>query len=311
MPRRSPLRTVRATRRGMRLKQATRACGLAYAGFRPGRARSPRRQEAGTRRVAFPHCLEDSLPQSPYLPLTVRPGDPVPIDRCPGRSPAEDPRVRSPYRRLTCPSVPAALANHSSKAHLPMWARFRARAPPGIRPVIRTDQRRADRPRSLSCRLSAAGIGFLGILYPPGLGPSLPPAYRHTASAWRTPTGFPCSARMRHDWGWVPSLPRGRWCPHGRARSLAAICRLPTARPLWSSRRSTPSRDVWLTRHQRGFTGIHPMPSLPLACGPRTERTLLGFSVSFAPDRHWQRRSRTSWRGQVSDIDPGYVFSIG
>jgi hypothetical protein len=88
-----------------------------------------------------------------------------------------------------------------SPAHVGALSRPGTR--PGIRPVIRTDQRRADRPRSLSCRLSAAGIGFLGILYPPGLGPSLPPAYRHTASAWRTPTGFPCSARMRHDWGWV------------------------------------------------------------------------------------------------------------
>src|SRR5690349_24584055 len=36
----------------------------------------------------------------------------------------------------------------SSKAHLPMWARFRARtgSPPGIRPVMRDDQRRAGRP---------------------------------------------------------------------------------------------------------------------------------------------------------------------
>ena len=49
--------------------------------------------------------------------------------------------------------------------------------------------------------------------------------------AWRTRTGFPCSARMRHDWGWAPPIPRGRWCPHGRAQSLAATCRLPTAGP--------------------------------------------------------------------------------
>src|SRR5690348_3540182 len=36
----------------------------------------------------------------------------------------------------------------SSKAHLPMWARLRARtgSPPGIRPVMRDDQRRAGRP---------------------------------------------------------------------------------------------------------------------------------------------------------------------
>jgi len=65
----------------------------------------------------------------------------------------------------------------------------------------------------------------------PGLGPSLPPAYRQPQKAWRTPTGFPCSARMRPGWGWVPPVPRGRRCPHGRDQSLAAACRLPTAGP--------------------------------------------------------------------------------
>jgi hypothetical protein len=164
---------------------------------------------------------------------------PSPNRPCPGRSPAEDPPVRSPYRRLTCPSVPAALANHSSKAHLPKWARFRARAhgpvsgqlyeptSGGLIDLVRFPV--AFRPPALASWASCTRRG---------LGPSLPPAYRHPLPAWRTPTGFPCSTRMRHDWGWVPSLPRGRWCPHGRARSLAAICRLPTARPL-SSRRST------------------------------------------------------------------------
>src|SRR5690242_8541066 len=55
---------------------------------------------------------------------------------------------------------------------------------------------------SVSCCLSAAGIGFLGILsrrwswsiVTSGLPPPVP--------VWRTPTGFPCSARMRHGWDW-------------------------------------------------------------------------------------------------------------
>jgi len=284
---------------------------VGYAGFRPSRARSRQRQEAGTRRVAFPRRLKDSLPQSLYLPLAVRPVDPVPIDRCPGS--VSGGRSSGPFT-ISAPNLSfgsSGVADSSSKAHLPTWARFRARArgpvsgqlyeptSGGLIDLVRF--RVAFRPPALASWASCTRRG---------LGPSLPPAYRHPTSEWRTPTGFPCSTRMRHDWGWVPSIPRGRWCPHGRARSLAAICRLPTARPL-SSRRSAPSRDVWLTRHQRGFTGIHPMPSLPLACGPRTERALLGFSMSFAPDRRWQRRSRTSWRGQVSDTDPGYVFSIG
>jgi len=35
-------------------------------------------------------------------------------------------------------------------------------------------------------------------------------------SAARTLTGFTRSARMRPGWIWVPSVPRGRRCPHGR-----------------------------------------------------------------------------------------------
>jgi hypothetical protein len=66
----------------------------------------------------------------------------------------------------------------------------------------------------------------------------------------------------------------GRHLPPSNGRSLSP----------W---RYKPSQDVQLTRHQRGFTGIHPVPSLPLACGSRAERDPLGFPVSFEPDRHW------------------------
>ena len=247
MPRRSPLRTVRATHRGIRLKQAARACGLAA--------------------IAFPRCLEDSLPQSLYLPLASRPVDPVPIDRCPGRSPAEDPLVRSPYRRLTCPSVPAALANHSSKAHLPMWARFRARAHrPGIRPVIRTDQRRADRPRSLSCRLSAAGIGFLGILYPPGtwafVTSGLPPPRIGVAdpdgvSMFRTHETRLGLGALSTPGTMVSTRPRsilGRHLPpsNGPAPIIPALNPVPgcmaneaSARVHWHSPHAQPSPGLW------------------------------------------------------------------
>ena len=151
---------------------------------------------------------------------------------------------------------------------------------PGIRPVIRNGQRRADQPRPLSCCLSAAGVGFLGILYPPWTWAFVTSGLPPTQKAWRTLTGFPCSARMRPGWGCalctpgtaVSTRPRsilGRRLPPSNGRSL-------------SSRHRKPSQDVQLTRHQRGFTGIHPMPSLPLACGPRTERGPLGFPASFA-----------------------------
>lgn len=73
-----------------------------------------------------------------------------------------------------------------------------------------------------------------------------------------------------------------------------------------SPRTVFPSRDVVMTRHQRGFTVIRPS-SLPLACGSRTERAPLGFSLSFAPRSYPQR---TSERGQISDTDPDYVLDI-
>ena len=84
---------------------------------------------------------------------------------------------------------------------------------------------------AVSCCLSAAGIRFLGILSRQGIRPPLRSAYRHAQRACRTLTGFPCSTRMRHDRGWVPSIPRGRRCPHGQAWSLIVACHITAACP--------------------------------------------------------------------------------
>jgi hypothetical protein len=172
---------------------------------------------------------------------------------------------------------------------------------PGIRPVI---QGRlfggATTSVPVSCRLSATGIRFLGILFPPRDWALLTVGLPTHLEMRRTRTGFPHIARMRHGWGWVPSIPRGRRCPHGREYSPAAACRLTTARSL-SPRHCIPTRRVMLTRHPRGFPVSHPMPSLPLACGPWTEQEPLGSTMSFAPSRY---RPRTSRRGQVSNTDP-------
>jgi hypothetical protein len=83
---------------------------------------------------------------------------------------------------------------------------------------------------SFSCCLSAAGIRLLSILSRQGLPPLSRSAYR-AATAARTPTGFPRSARMRHGWVRVLSVPRGQRRLHGPAQSQAAACRLPTAGP--------------------------------------------------------------------------------
>jgi hypothetical protein len=190
----------------------------------------------------------------------------------------------------------------SSQAHLPHVSLLsQPGTRPGIRPVIQ-DQPPGEAATlvSVSCRLSVTGIRFLGILFPPKNWALLTVGLPAHQLAGRTRTGFPCSARMRHDWGWMSSIPRGRRCPHGRECSTTAACRITTAQSL-SPRHYIPTQRVTLTRHHRGFPFSHPIPSLPLTCGPRTGQGLLGFPVSSAPSRH---RPRTSRWGQVSDTDP-------
>jgi hypothetical protein len=100
----------------------------------------------------------------------------------------------------------------------------------------------------------------------------------------RTLVGFPCSPRMRHGWGWVASIPRERRCPHGQDRSLTAARRIAAACPCLPGITTRPGESLF-TRHQQGFTVIHPMPSLPFACNSQTEWESLGFLLSFTPSR--------------------------
>jgi hypothetical protein len=168
-------------------------------------------------------------------------------------------------------------ARSSAKAHLPMSARFHARAPARYPASYTNRSAGADRPRPLSCRLSAAGLRFLGILYPPGtwafVTSGLPPPTNGVAD----PDGV--SVFRTHE----TRLGLGAPCTPGtvvstRPHSILGRHRPPSNGPApCHPGFSDPPQDVQLTRHQRGFTGIHPMPSLPLACGPRTERGLLGF----------------------------------
>jgi len=105
--------------------------------------------------------------------------------------------------------------------------------------------------------------------------------------------------------GRVSSLPRGRRCSYDhrcvRGRRLPPL----NGRPL-PPRYNQPTRDVRLTRHQQGFSVIHPF-GLPLAGDTRSGRAPLGFPLSFAPSRY---RPRTSGRGQVWNTDPSHVFGV-
>ena len=67
----------------------------------------------------------------------------------------------------------------------------------------------------VSCRLSAAGVCFLGILSRPGLPPLLRSAYR-AAGGGADPSGVSVFRAYEIRLGRVPSVPRGQRCPHNR-----------------------------------------------------------------------------------------------
>ena len=128
------------------------------------------------------------------------------------------------------------------------------------------------------------------------------PSYdRPTApQAARTRAGFPCSARVRPGWLKVPSLPRGRRCPHGRSISPAAACRISTASPCHPGLQPAPGRIS-----DEASARVHcysPHTSLPLTCDPGRNGILGLFPELRTPPG--RTRQRTSGRGQARTL-PG------
>ncbi len=109
-------------------------------------------------------CLcrrEDALPQSPYVVL-----GPLPVNR----QPASRIVFRSVHHQVSnLPFSSGSSSIESSQAHLATSAPFRVRADTRIRPVIagRTAEGPPIMSRVSRC-LSATGIRFLAILFPPG-----------------------------------------------------------------------------------------------------------------------------------------------
>jgi hypothetical protein len=95
-----------------------------------------------------------------------------------------------------------------------------------------------------------------------------------------------------------PLYPGGNGVHTAIDETSAAACRLSRPASL-SSRYPSPSREVAVTRHQQGFTGIHP-PALPLTCDHWMEQQPLGFSLGSAPSRY---QLRTPGRGPISNTD--------
>ena len=140
-----------------------------------------------------------------------------------------------------------------------------------------------------------AGIGFLVILCPPGdwafLAVGLP-----VLLPGPDPDGVATFRAHELRPGWVPSLPRGLRCPHGR-QVIPGRRTPPCSGPSLYPRPATHHRRLLITRHHQGFTVVHPS-GLPLTCGPRVERETLGLiPPGFTPRRH--RRRMPGW-GQAS-----------
>jgi hypothetical protein len=180
----------------------------------------------------------------------------------------------------------------SSIPHRLTWptsAPFRVRADTRIRPVIQEDRRRSRPCFPVSCCLSAAGIRFLGHPVPAGSSAFLTvSAPRHVAVP-RVPTGLPCSARARHDRGGCPLYPGTGGVPWPGMGPSTSACRVPAAGP--APRCRFPPAGLTITRHQRGFTCVHPS-GLPLRLWHPGGTDALGLDhLSFAPHRYQQRTS--------------------
>ena len=157
-----------------------------------------------------------------------------------------------------------------------MWARFRALAHRQVSgQLYEPTGGGADRTRSLSCCLSAAGITLLGHPVPAcghsaflTVGPPATSGPAHdgvtTFHTHETATGVGC-----------PPLPRDGGVSPGRYDLSGRRLPLPSGQSLHPGYH-IPSAEAYVTRHHQGFTHVHPS-GLPLTCSPRMVRAALGL----------------------------------
>ena len=219
---------------------------------------------------------EDPLPQPPYALLAG-----TPIN---GASRGARPLVRSPRRsswRPTCPSVPGSSSSSSSQAHLTASAPFRVRAR-GPYPASYPGRPAggASHHVPVSCCLSAAGIRFSVIRFPPRdwafLTVGLPGQRPGPRRGYHVP-----HARATTGVG-APSTPRTAVLIPAEARPQPAPAA--SQRPVPAPRSNIPSAGLRITRHQRGFKQFT-RPVFPSPVAPGWNGQPLGFPPSFAPRR--------------------------
>ena len=185
-------------------------------------------------------------------------------------------------------------------------ARFRARAPGPLSGQL------------CSAPGGRAGHAGAGFLLPFGRRPSLLGAScpaRGFRPSYDRPTAPPAGGadpsgvsmfRTRET-----RLAQGALCTPGAAVPTrpeffpAAACRFSTASPVAPD--CNPPRDVLLTRHQQGFTVIHPTPAFPSPVTPGGTGPL-GFPLSFAPSRAGPGNARQG--GDRPGHCPDYVSGI-
>ncbi len=243
--------------------------------------------------VLLPRRLEDPASQPDYVLLMGTPVDEIPLQQ-------RRPRVRSPRRCPTCPSVlrPSASVFKGSPAHVSTLsgpaaqdrhpAGFPRRPPGGAATLSRVPSPFGHRHPLLGHPVPAEGFRPS---YDRPTGPTRPGPRR----------GFHVP-RTRNTAGvGAPYTPRPAVFPRPAltARSpLAASSSGQALSPRYSSR--LPGLEI--TKHHQGFTPVHP-PGLPLArLLPQTEQGPLGFYPGLRTPTDKTRR-RTPGRGSILNTD--------
>ena len=165
-------------------------------------------------------------------------------------------------------------SSYTVRSCLPDPARLAVPNRPGFVSAASRPARRLPDQTALSSH-PAAATAWRGGLAPP----SIPSASRRTGASWRTVVTFR-THELRLDR--VPSIPRGRRCPHDRCMSPAAACRFSAASPCHPGLRPAPgcvSHEASAKVHCRSPQPAFPSPVAPGGTGPS------GFSLSFAPGR--------------------------
>ena len=205
-----------------------------------------------------------------------------------------------------------------SLAHLTASARFapghQARYPAGypVRPPGGGGHR-----VPVSRRVSAAGVRFSVILFPPGswalLAVGLP-----DETCRPDPDGVTAFRTHELRPGWVPPLPRGRRCSPGQVVSLTGACRSAAASPYTPPQ--LPIDGGSLTRHQRGFTQFT-RPVFPSPAAARMERAATSafprasHPADQEPTTHVEvgtgQRARTwNYSLNITSVDPPIGSSL-